>query len=149
MNKKAMTANDVFDTLIGWSVIYPPADADIDEAYKAAPEVVQRAYNDLGIELSVCAPGDELWHDGPKADRWTVSLSVDWTVDFARALRRQGVSREAVRDEDGDLWAKARDLADAVEAACDKDLAAYLDEHPEINEDGKQWTADNFGFYVL
>ena len=143
---KAISAMEVFDTLIGWSTVYPPADADIDEAYTAAPAPVVAAYNSEGVELTVYAPGDELWYNGPKAKRWTIALSDDWAVDFMNALERQGVTET---DEDSALWAKVKDLADAVEAGCDKDLATYLDEHPDYNEDGKHWTADNFGFYLI
>jgi hypothetical protein len=138
---KPMDANELFDALIGWAVVYPPSDADIAKAYDAAPESVQKAYNAEGISLGVHAPGEELWYGGPRATRWTIDLHDDWTVDFDRAIIRAGGN-----PDDEALWDLACALADAVEAACDKDLQVHLEKHPECNDE--LWTADSHGYYL-
>lgn len=118
-----MTTVD-FDTTIGWESVYPPADAEIADAIDAADNVVLDWYSDEGVLLKAIAEGDELWDNGPKADRWTIALDDDWHAEFSEWAAKKGVAA-AILDDDyfqGDLY----DFAAAVADASDRELKEIL-----------------------
>lgn len=136
--------DDLFDAVIGWASIYPPADAASAAALAAVPEpyraAIEAAYNGDGISLKGRRPGVGLSY-GRMADRWTVDLTDDWSVGFGAALARHaGISDEDWRDSD-ELREAAYNFALDIATATDQALVARLGDDPAYGE-GTRWGID-------
>jgi hypothetical protein len=141
MSHKISTTNDLFDTLVGWSAVYPPSDKALGNAYDEANQIIRDAYDDDGIDLTAIAPGEPLWFGGPKAERFTLALSDDWSVDFKRAIKRAGGD-----PEDEATWQAAQEFANEIERAANDDLKVWLDEH---GDELPEWKANRFSGYTI
>jgi len=115
--------NEIFDTEVGWAAIYPPDEGE--EISAEYPPEIRKAYGREGILLQPIPPGEELWPGGPRADRWTICLHVDWLSDFEPEINR-ALGRPLNTSLSDEEWARAYEFASRIERACDDELEARL-----------------------